>query len=59
MSDRYLLQVWVDPTTHERVNAVKRGYRLDNAELMRTALEELLTRLEAHPAPFADTPETH
>lgn len=60
MAERTLLQVWVDEATADRVTSVKKGFRLDNAELLRQALSELLARLEAMPAPFppsADTPQ--
>ncbi len=59
MAEKVLYSVWLDPDMAARAEAIKRGYCIDNAEMLRQALGELFTRLEAHPAPFAVAVDAH
>ena len=52
MAEKTLFQAEIDADLASRIAALKLGFRLSNAEIMRAALSELADRLEAMPAPF-------
>lgn len=54
MAEKLLIQVWVEADMAERVARIRKTHKIANADLLREGLAEILTRLEAGPAPFPD-----